>query len=108
MEPIDASVPRASSPRYQDSRSGLNIFLNVRREKVPFCPSSLSEKSGVLSGTNSRDKKGLNESRTVVRTTSDFLSSLYFLRVSFLCISMYVLSHVSRLDVTKMSLSSYD
>jgi len=69
MEPIDAS---ASVPRYQHSP--------VRSKYLPECPPGIgplspsppvsgpasSEKSSVLSGTNSRDKKGLNESRTAV------------------------------------------
>lgn len=74
------------------SRSGLNIFLNVRRALLPsfppllplsICPPpspSPSEKSCVLSGTNSRDKKGLNESRTA--TSEAPYADLFFLFVS--------------------------
>lgn len=65
----------------------------VRQGESPLSlsPSTPSEKSSVLSGTNSRDKKDLNESRTVARATPDFFSVPYFVRASF----PYILSRVS-------------
>jgi len=86
--------------------SSLSGFT-VQSKYLPECPAgevslssfSPSEKSSVLSGTNSQDKKGLNESRTVVRPTSDFFSASYFV----LFVRKYVLSRVSWLDVAEMS-----
>jgi len=86
--------------------SSLSGFT-VRSKYLPECPAgeislssfSPSEKSSVLSGTNSQDKKGLNESRTVVRPTSDFFSAFSFV----LFVRKYVLSRVSWLDVAEMS-----
>jgi len=97
MEPIDASV-----------RERLLLAIRIHRSKyLPECPAgevplssfSPSKKSSVLSGTNSQDKKGLNESRTVVRPTSDFFPASYFV----LFVRKYVLSRVSWLDVAEMS-----
>lgn len=46
------------------------------KSRTPRGPREGSEKSSVLSGTNSRDKKGLNESRPAARVyTSTFSSS---------------------------------
>lgn len=49
------------------------------KSRTPRGPREGSEKSSVLSGTNSRDKKGLNESRPAARVyTSTFSSSSSF------------------------------
>lgn len=88
-EPIDASERRLLRVAISThSRSGQNIFLYVfSTSSFPF-PSSLlfsftlspSEKSCVLSWTNSRDKKGLNESRTTASETP--YADFFFLFVS--------------------------
>lgn len=55
------------------------------KSRTPRGPREGSEKSSVLSGTNSRDKKGLNESRPAARVyTSTFSSSSSSFSVSCL------------------------
>lgn len=82
-------------------------FSSLSLSSPPAIPSS-SKKSCVLSGTNSRDKKGLNESRTTASATP--CADFFFLFVSHSRVSFRdeQVSCFLRLDVGEMSSFSND
>lgn len=105
MEPIDAfllvvsstwsvvvQVPAHLSSAINNHGSVLIFFPSWRRRKEEERkrgPSSSSKKPSVLSGTNSQDKKGLNESRAAAWTGLS-------LRSSQICCFLYIFIFILR------------
>lgn len=96
--------------------SAISTFT-VRFKYLPECstssPPSPSEKSCVLSGTNSQDKKGLNESRTAARVIDSIYAAIssFLLHVSLTRVFFrdeYRLVFLAWLDVAEMSSFSND
>lgn len=99
----------------QASRSSVFSVVSafmVRSKYLPECPAGVklpplpSKKSSVLSGTNSQDKKGLNESRAAAWLYTLISPLSLATRVSFR--DEYILFRVLWLDVAEMSPSTYD